>query len=346
MKARGVLVALALAAAFLPISPETVERWYSTGIYPRLQAVITPATNLVPVALLDIASAAVLGFAIAAFVRRARAAGARRAAVALAGGAISGAAVVYLLFVALWGLNYRRVPLEQKLDYDRARVTREAAATLANAAVDSANAGYAAAHARGADDAALARAFAGAQQAIGARRTAVPGVPKHSLLTLYFRRAAIDGMTDPLFLEIILNRDVLAFERPVVLAHEWGHLAGYADESEANFIAWLTCVRSDDAVAQYSGWVAAYQHAAAVLPREMRATLHPLDPGPREDLRAMYARYARSTPVVRNAARGVYDSYLRANRVAEGITSYDLVLRLMLGTRFDDGWAPRMRAAP
>ena len=99
-------------------------------------------------------------------------------------------------------------------------------------------------------------------------------------------------------------------------------------------------MRSDDPVAQYSGWVATYQHAAGALPRDVRAMLQPLDAGPREDMRAIYVR---SSPAVRTAARGVYDTYLRANRVTEGISSYDVVLRLMLGTRFDPGWAPRLR---
>jgi hypothetical protein len=44
--------------------------------------------------------------------------------------------------------------------------------------------------------------------------------------------------------------------------------------------------------------------------------------------------------VVRRAARDVYDGYLKANRVAEGIGSYDAVLRLMLGTRFNSDWTP------
>ena len=69
----------------------------------------------------------------------------------------------------------------------------------------------------------------------------------------------------------------------------------------------------------------------------------PLDAGPREDLRAMSARYARSSPVVRKAAQDVYDEYLRANRVAEGIASYDAVVRLMVGTRFDAEWIPVRR---
>jgi uncharacterized protein DUF3810 len=170
---------------------------------------------------------------------------------------------------------------------------------------------------------------------------AATGRPKASVLTWYFRRAAIDGMTDPFFLEIIVNTDVLPFERPFVVSHEWAHLAGYADESEANFVAWLTCVRGDP-LAQYSGWLVAYEQAIRVLPREARRTLA-LDPGPQEDLRAAAARYAKSSPVVRDAARDVYDRYLKANRVAEGIDSYEAVLRLMLGTRFDEGTQPRLR---
>ena len=44
---------------------------------------------------------------------------------ALGGVAVAGAAVLYLVFLGLWGLNYRRVPLEHKLDYEPSRVTRE-----------------------------------------------------------------------------------------------------------------------------------------------------------------------------------------------------------------------------
>ena len=185
--------------------------------------------------------------------------------------------------------------------------------------------------------------FAEAQGGLGANRLAVTGVPKRSLLKLYFRRAAIDGMTDPWFLEIIVNPDVLEFERPFVIAHEWGHLAGYANEAEANFIAWMTCVHGD-AGARYSGWLAAYEHTIGALPRADRTAVKALDPGPLEDLRAIAARYERSSPVVRQAARGVYEKYLKANRVAEGIASYDAVVRLMIGTRFDARWTPARRS--
>ena len=79
------------------------------------------------------------------------------------------------------------------------------------------------------------------------------------------------------------------------------------------------------------------------LSRQDRRLVTPLDRGPVDDLHAMSARYARSSPVVRQAARGVYDEYLRANRVAEGIGSYDAVVKLMIGTRFDPHWKPARR---
>ena len=342
MRTLGALVLLAIAAAAVPLPAATVERWYSNGVYPRIQSVVTAATNHVPIALLDCAVVVLIGAGLVAFVRRARSAGAARALLRAGGYAAACAAVTYLLFLGLWGLNYRRVALERKLDYEPGRVTRDAAIVLANTAAGFMNGGYVAAHAATPGTQALERSFADVQRALGARRAAVPGVPKHSVLTWYFRRAAIDGMTDPFFLEIIINPEVLDIERPFVVAHEWAHLAGYANESEANFVAWLTCVRADP-LAQYSGWVSAYAQAARALTREDRRALTPLDPGPRDDLRMISARYERSSPAVRQAARGLNDGYLRANRVPEGIRSYEAVLRLMLGTRFDPGWTPRAR---
>lgn len=339
---RITIVTLAAIAALVPLPASWVERAYSTSVYPAIQNALTPRTNQVPVALLDVAAALLLAYLLLRSIRRIGKVGVIRATLSGAIVLVTWAAFLYLVFLAVWGLNYRRVPLESKLDYDKGRVTPEAARALAGTATELVNRGFAAAHAARADDGALARGFAEAQRLLGASRLAVPGVPKRSVLSFYFRQAAIDGMTDPMFLEIIVNPDVLPVERPFVLAHEWAHLAGYADESEANFVAWLTCTRGD-AVARYSGWLAAYQHALAVIPRPERATLPRLDEGPRADLRRMAERYERSSPAVRAAARDVYDSYLKANRVEAGIANYDLVVRLWLGTAFSDGWTPRMR---
>ena len=79
----------------------------------------------------------------------------------------------------------------------------------------------------------------------------------------------------------------------------------------------------------------------AAATRDTRATLPPLGDGPRRDLNAIAARYGRSSPVLRKAARDVYDSYLKATRIEEGIANYDSVLQLMLGTTLGGDWGQK-----
>ena len=114
-----------------------------------------------------------------------------------------------------------------------------------------------------------------------------PAVPSGRSLDFYFRRVAVDGMTDPFFLETLANQGLLPLERPFVVAHEWGHLAGYAEESEANFLAWLICMRGGDAT-RYSAWISLFGTIVSALPADQRdAESQRLQSGPREDLRAM-----------------------------------------------------------
>ena len=332
-------IVLAAAVALAPLPASWIDEWYSRGVYLSLQNALTPAANLVPIALLDV-TGLMLAVALGTiFVRRWRRVGFARSVLPMAITIVTTAAFVYLWFVATWGLNYRRLPLESRLEFDRARSTPAAARLLGERAVDQINLLRPTRSAIDNGPGNLQQAFAAAQSALG-QRPAVPGVPKRSLLGLYFRRAAIDGMTDPWFLEIIVNPELFPFERPFVVAHEWAHLAGYAHEAEANFVGWLTCINGD-ADAQYSGWLMVYENVWSQLPRADRVALSArLSEGVREDLRAMAARYETSTPIVRNAARDVYDSYLRANRVREGIASYTGVVRLLLGAGVAEGRTP------
>lgn len=342
-KLRVVLWILALGAAAVPLRASLVERVYSQGVYPTFQPYLTLVSSLVPVALLDIALVVLAGVLIARYVRAVRDRGWRKASAGLLLTLLTVASAVYLLFLASWGLNYRRVPLEAKLDFERSRISPDAAARLAIASIGQLNTGHEAAHAQTFRPEHAGYALADTLRQLGLRRLPMTGHPKRSLFEFYFRHAAIDGMTVPIFLEVILNPDLLPVELPSVLVHEWAHLAGYADESEANFVAWITGVRSEDPVARYSAWLDAYRLSVNALPRQARATLPPLEPGPRADLRAIAARYERSSPAVRTAARNVYDSYLKANRIEEGIENYGVVLQLMLGTKYDGEWRPTLR---
>ena len=353
MRARLTLIVLATAAALAPTPATWIERVYSAGLYGWLQGWLTPLSNLVPFAVFDAAvGGAIVGLlgwwgwrlATAPRGRRARTAG------SLAFGTLTAAAVVYLVFLATWGLNYRRAPLTSKLDYATDRVTAPALLALAEESVDRLNALYGPAVEMswpelGQLPTRLGPAFERVQRQLPSTVAAAPGRPKTTLLTPYFRKAAVNGMVDPFFLEVLINADVLPFERPFVVAHEWSHLAGFADESEASFVGWLICQQGDAAM-QYSGWLALYQLLLRHLDARDRAPLRDaLESGPSGHLRAIVARWARSAPAVRRTAARVYDRFLKANRVSRGIESYDAAVRLLLGTRFEAGWIPVGRAA-
>jgi hypothetical protein len=255
----------------------------------------------------------------------------------------------YLVFLGLWGLNYRRLRLAEKLQFDATAITPDAARMATMATIDRLNELYAPAHEMGwrrfdAIDPDLAAAFVRADRALGSETAPVVGRPKATLFDFYFRRAGVEGMTDPYFLETLIQQDLLPFERPAVVAHEWSHLAGFADESEANFIGWLTCLRGSVAD-QYSGWLFLYRELnQAVRPPDRAEMSAQLAPGPRADLQAIAARVRRSlNPRVSAVGWRAYDQYLKANRIEAGTRSYNDVVRLVLGVRFGPEWTPLRR---
>jgi hypothetical protein len=347
-------VIAAVAAAVMPPGAETVERWYSAGIYPPIQHTLTRLTNLSPVALLDILLVAAVAAVIVALARGARQAWRTRRAAPLLrtlGHLAAGAAIVYLAFLGAWGLNYRRVPMAARLSLSSQAPAGEAVVQLGLQAVERMNALHETAHREGwpADprrDAALQSAFASVQRELSDAEPSVPGRLKRSLLGAYFRWASVDGMINPFGLEVLANPDLLPFERAFVAAHEWSHLAGFADESEANFVGWLTCVRADVA-AQYSGWLYLYWQISGEIASEDRARLNAaLAEGPRRDVNAIVARIRRGQwPLLQAAGWAVYDKYLKANRVDEGIRSYGAMVTLILRARFEGDWKPVRRAA-
>lgn len=337
-----VLIGLAAAATLLPVPAAWIERLYSRGAYLVAQNAVTRVADVVGFAWLDVLIVATL-LGLAAWWRRTlrptrgdRAAQGR-AVLRLLVSTAAFAAALYLIFLAAWGLNYRRVPLAAKLDYAQARVAPAAVASLAGEAVEHVNGLYGPALSQRwpeleALPARLAPAFERIQRRLGAERTAVAGRPKATLLSAWFRRAGIDGMMNPFSLEVLVNGAVLPHERPFVLAHEWAHLAGYANESEASFVGWLTCLAGDDQ-SRYSAWMFLLRHLLVHLSPEARIEhWQALDAGPLEDYRAVSARIGQANPAVSRGARRVYDQFLRANRVEAGIASYGLVVDLVLGT--------------
>lgn len=327
--------ALLLAA---PLPASFVEFAYSRGIYRAIQGTLTTLSNLAPFAWLDafvIAAIVVAGWRTTRLLRERRQRGWLRTATEAGQRVLRAAGVLVVIFLALWGFNYRRVPMADMLP--RSDAPPPSAADLRLVLLD---ANALAARLRPSavaqpwtyDEIAdrLRDPFNHALSDLGRPALIAFGRPKFSLITPYFTWAGINGMVDPYALESIVHPDALPFERPFILAHEWGHLAGQADEAEASAVGWLACLRGDPPLA-YSGVVyLVVELSNALPPRLWRETVPSLDPGLVADLQAQNARWARSQPLVRHAASRVYDRYLRANGVDDGVASYSRALSLIL----------------
>ncbi|MDA1307893.1 MAG: DUF3810 family protein [Acidobacteria bacterium] len=330
------LPVLAVAVFVMPWPGLMVEQWYSRGLFPRMQALVTSVSNLTPFAWMDVGLVLVAVFLTTVVVRMVRPRDGRGRLGGLWDGVrrvVRLAAILALVFLLLWGLNYRRVPLETTLG--GSVTSPEAVRTLAQQAARQANVLRDAAAGRDAGYSTIAErlvpSFQDALSRLSLPPLAVPGRPKVShVLTPFFTAAGVTGMLNPVALESIVHPELLPFERPMVLAHEWAHLAGLADEADASALAWLACVTGDAGLA-YSAHLFVVLETASAMPRaEWVAIRETLSPGVREDIAARAARLMRQRPGVRAQAFRVYDGYLRSNRVEDGVRSYSRVLRVLL----------------
>jgi uncharacterized protein DUF3810 len=327
---------LALLFFALPIPTWMIDRAYSNNIYHFWQSWVTALSNLAPFTFLDVL---VLGFIalviwrIARLVKLARTDGVLNAIWEGSARLIRTASLLVLIFLAMWGLNYRRTPLSEKVGL--AVPSMEELKTV----ISDANALAARLRPPPINDypgfVDVTRMLQDPLNASLARLQRQPllavGRPKYSLLlTPFFTRAGVNGMLNPFGLEAIIHPDLLPFERPFTVAHEWAHLAGAADEAEASAIGWLACMNGPPELA-YSANIYLIVEAGNALPAPVWRELNQkLDAGIRTDLDALAHRQQRENPEVQRTAFRVYDQYLRANRVDDGVASYSRSLSLIL----------------
>lgn len=348
------VVVLAIMLAIFQLPASFVERVYARGFYPRLQSLFTPLTNYLPFAIYDVLLLALLVGVPAWWIARIVKAGKGnrlRAAVRLFGNSLLFTAVIFLLFQLLWGGNYMRKPLAEKLDFDATRITEEEALRLYRSTVERLNAEAEAAHQTPwPDDEEWRRRLQPAYNALlkefGRPLDITLARAKATLFDKYLEASGITGFINPFGHETIVGRGYHALDRAFTLAHEWGHLAGFAEESEASFIGLLALLRSDDAACRYAGYLALYAHLPLrSLKEKLRAEnleLPKLSAQVEADLRAMNEEAAKRHTVesVSSAQWQMYDQFLKVHHTT---ASYGELISLVLGTQFNAEWSPVQR---
>ncbi|MCZ6916064.1 MAG: DUF3810 domain-containing protein [Gemmatimonadetes bacterium] len=351
----GVGVGAFLLFRLFALLPGLVETLYATTVGPLIVQPLSLLVGLLPLALVELVLIFYVTWLVVLTGRTAREVARRQRdwRNALAGGGLRmarDAGVMLVGFYALWGFNYARRPLSERLGWPAWNAPEiEALISLAEQSVESTNAAYWALHETedaghptqdppdlGALDRALETGWQRAAELLDlpgstSRRY---GRVKRLVLTPIVARFGIVGFYFPWTAEATVLWDSPAVTRPASMAHEKAHQRGIGPESEASFLGFVAASLSPSPHARYSATVFAQQQLLASLARADREVYGEVAarrfPGVLRDL-ADLAEYWRQFQGVGTAiGRMVNDRYLRANRVQGGVLSYGRSVRLLI----------------
>lgn len=248
------------------------------------------------------------------------------------------AAPLLVLFHLVWGFNYYRVRLVERPHYDRTRVSPENLRTQLQRTLTLVNKlrpGFSP----------LSAGKLNHELNIVVDRVCLHlnGIQVHSsrkikrFLSGYLALTGFNGVCLPFLMEAHVAIDALPCELPFISAHEKTHLKGHALESEANYIAWLACSRSQQPSIRYSGQFALLRYLLHCLPRqEHKQWLKQLHPLVLKDMKDIAEKYRRKSRFLRYITRTVYNSYLKSNRIESGMANYGQMVNLVLGYRWHE----------
>ncbi len=253
--------------------------------------------------------------------------------------------VIVFLFYTVWGFNYARPPLEDRLEWPEFAAPDSAErVAIAEESVRNVNAAYLALH--GTEDIGHptpAPDLGDLNVAIDVgyeRVTDLLGLPesmgwhygrvKQPVLNRMFAWFGIAGVYAPWTGEPHIVPQPLA-HRGFTVGHEKAHQRGVGPELEASFLGVLAASLAPNPAARYSAAFYAHGRLLRLVRGEDRRRLMAMRlPGVERDRRDLNEWWQQYEGFAELFATAVNDRFLRTNRVAGGVRSYDLVVRLLI----------------
>ncbi len=123
------------------------------------------------------------------------------------------------------------------------------------------------------------------------------------------------------------------FTLPFTMAHEMAHQRGIAKEDEANFVAFLVCMESDDSYIRYSGYTEILNYLSDSLyeaDKELYWLASSRFPSVYKNEYSAYIRFVRGSDVekVSNVTDAINNTMLQSQGQTAGSESYGLVSEL------------------
>ena len=166
--------------------------------------------------------------------------------------------------------------------------------------------------------------------------------PKKILFSSFMSQQYLSGIFFPFTLEANYNTDMYITNMPFTICHELAHLKGYIYEDEANFIAFMACINSDNLFFQYSGYLNVLNYVS----KDFRKNASEEEWNSRtlvtEEVAAdnifltasAWDKVNTSSPfnteTVEAISNKFLDSNLKLNGIKDGIESYNRVVQLLI----------------
>jgi len=144
------------------------------------------------------------------------------------------------------------------------------------------------------------------------------------------------GFYNPWIGEGYLDPGLHPLQRPFILAHELSHAYGVTDEGEANFYALTATLSAENDYTRYVGHLTFLRYILSDLryyPTQYAKAMDDLAPHVLADLKAInyqMDKYPDILPWLRDA---IYSSYLKAQGVSAGLKSYNEIVENYLALR-------------
>jgi hypothetical protein len=246
----------------------------------------------------------------------------------------------YVFFYLLWGFNYFRPPLNERLDLEEQRPNKQEFITAFKRLTQRTNTLYAnySLSNKQEIDSLIEESYRNISTAFKLNLPLGNRPDKRITFSHFYSKLGITGYYGPFFNEVHVNKQALAIEYPFILAHEKAHQLGITSEAEANFHAWMACNNSKSKQLQYTASLILLHHfvrQAHELP-EYKDLIKDISPEVKSDInkRIKHWRELRQEKLDKAASK-VNDVYLKSNRVKKGIGDYRGVVEHVMNFSLD-----------
>lgn len=338
--------------------------WYAVHIYQKLTAVTGRVTGLAPFSVVEIGLYVLLILlpvtGVGAVVKSVRFGQGGENALCWASGLFLTASALLFLYAANCGVNYQRESFSEKTGLAAKQYTAEDLKQVCLWLTEEVNALAGQVERGGSGEMVLAASAEEKQDAAAAEYeemplqvlgdTAVQAMtdlaekypdmkgyyphPKPVCVSEILSYQNLSGVYSPFTIEANYNADMVDYNIPFTMCHELSHLRGFMQEEEANFIAFLACIGSDNRDFEYSGYLTGWVYCMNALRRadaeEWQQVREWLDEAAEADLRENSRFWEYYDGAVAEVSDKVNDTYLKANGQSEGVQSYGRMVDLII----------------